>query len=51
MKKSESVDIEYRNMKIRIFFKDLTFSFEVIEGEGQLSQDDKMNILKVLING
>ena len=41
-------DIQYKDMKVRIFCDGLNFSFKVIEGEDRLGTDDKINITKYL---
>lgn len=50
MKKPKYFDIHYKDMVVRVFCKGLNFKFLVLEGENMLTQEDKLNIMR-LING
>ena len=42
------IDVQYKDMKVLVFCKDLEFSFKVIEGKDRLGTDDKINIIKYI---
>ena len=46
--KEKHIDMQYKDMIVRIYYKGINMRFEIVEGEGSLSPDDKIDIMKLI---
>ena len=49
--KNKYIDVEYKDMIVRINYNKFDYIFEIIEGEGSLSPDDKLNLIRMMNYG